>query len=460
VESYEAIQVNELIHGRLVYPGILRLIGESEMFSELERLKSLQYESGEEVRRAQLERLAQLLNYTARTSPIYESLLRSASPITGANSLDVLRTLPMLTKQTLQDELDQLMAVPQPGRTSLKTTGGSTGQPVTVVKDAGATARERAATWLAYGWFGVRPGDRGARFWGSPRAVGKRRMRFALADAAMNRIRFSAFGFTEGELEAYWQRCLRFKPRYFYGYVSMLEAFARFVRESGKDGSTLGLKAVITTSEVLTESQRELIGETFRVPVQNEYGCGEVGPIAYECEAGSMHVMSENVFVELLDESGNPVSPGHEGEIVVTDLHNKALPLLRYRIRDYAFRLDECACARGFPVLGSIRGRAYDTITAPSGRSYHGEFFMYLFEDLRDAGGRFERFKIIQTGSSALDVEIQTRDMQDAALVATVQEQLKRELPDMQIDVRLVNEIELSGSGKHRLVENRIGRGS
>jgi phenylacetate-CoA ligase len=173
-----------------------------------------------------------------------------------------------------------------------------------------------------------------------------------------------------------------------------------------------------------------------------------------------MHVMSENVLVELLDETGDPVSVGDEGEIVVTDLNNRALPLIRYRIRDYATRLDECKCARGFPVLGSIRGRAYDTITVPDGRSYHGEFFMYLFEDLRDAGSRFERFKIIQTGSSALDVEIQTRDMQDAALVATVQEQLKRELPDMQIDVRLVNEIELSGSGKHRLVENRTGRGS
>ena len=273
----------------------------------------------------------------------------------------------------------------------------------------------------------------------------------------MNRIRFSAFGFTEAELEEYWLRCLRFKPKYFYGYVSMLEAFARFVKESGKDGSVLGLKAVITTSEVLTDAQRSLIGESFGVPVQNEYGCGEVGPIAYECEAGSMHIMSENVLVELLGESGDPVAEGEEGEIVVTDLNNVAMPLLRYRIRDFAVRLSECECSRGFPVLGSVRGRAYDTITAPSGRSYHGEFFMYLFEDLRDAGSRFERFRVIQTGSNALEVEIQTRDLQDAALIATVRESLMRELSNMQIDVRLVHEVELSGSGKHRLVENRTG---
>jgi hypothetical protein len=82
---------------------------------------------------------------------------------------------------------------------------------------------------------------------------------------------------------------------------------------------------------------------------------------------------------------------------------------------------------------------------------------MYLFEDLRDAGSRFERFKIIQTSARALEVEIQTLDLQDTTLVTTVHKRLSREFADMQIDVRLVEEIQLSGSGKHRLVENRAG---
>ena len=443
-----------------MYPGILRILGESGMYAELERLEALQSRSSEEVLESQRRRLASILNYAQRLVPDYGELVGSQHRITAENAPQVLRTLPFITKQDLQTRFDSLKAEPQPGRTTSKTTGGSTGQPVTVVKDAGATAQERAASWLAYGWFGIRPGDRGARFWGSPRAIGKRRMRYAFADAAMNRIRFSAFGFNEAELESYWQRCLRFKPRYFYGYVSMLEAFSRFIVESGKDGSRLGLKAVITTSEVLGDPQRELIEGSFEVAVQNEYGCGEVGPIAYECEAGSMHIMSENVLVELLDESGDPVSVGEEGEIVVTDLNNRALPLIRYRIRDYAVHMGECACARGFPVLGSIRGRAYDTITVPDGRSFHGEFFMYLFEDLRDAGRQFERFKIIQTSARALEVEIQTQDLQDAHLVSDVRDRLMNEFADMHIDVKLVREIILSDSGKHRLVENRTGPAS
>jgi phenylacetate-CoA ligase len=141
---------------------------------------------------------------------------------------------------------------------------------------------------------------------------------------------------------------------------------------------------------------------------------------------------------------------------VVTDLNNRALPLLRYRIMDRAIRLGECSCGRGFPVLGSIQGRVYDQVVAPDGRFYHGEFFMYLFEDLRDSGAHFERFRVIQTARDRLEVEIQTPDIADGALVDAVADKLARQLDSMHVEVRLVTEIRLPPSGKLRLVENRV----
>jgi phenylacetate-CoA ligase len=450
--------VNETIQRRLIYPGILHLLGEGQMYAELPRLEAFQYQAPGDVLASQHRRLADMLTYASHHSPLYTDYLKNHSSIAPEDAVDVLSSLPFLTKQDLQTRFEDLKAVPVPGRVTSKTTGGSTGQPVTVIKDRGATARERATTWMAHGWFGIRPGDRGARFWGSPRAVGKRRLRFALADFAMNRLRFSAFGVSEPDLELYWSRCLRFQPRYFYGYVSMLELFARFIADSGKDGRRLGLGAIVTTAEILTAAQRELLGQTFGVPVQNEYGCGEVGPIAYECEAGSMHLMSENVLIELLDEWGEPVGLGEEGEIVVTDLNNRALPLLRYKIRDRAIRLKECSCGRGFPVLGSIRGRVYDQVVAPDGRSYHGEFFMYLFEDLRDAGVQFDRFRILQESPTDLRVEVQTPDTGDCRLADIVSRELGREFSQMQVQVQLVEQFDLPRSGKLRLVENKTLR--
>ena len=80
----------------------------------------------------------------------------------------------------------------------------------------------------------------------------------------------------------------------------MLEAMAAHVVRRGHRRSWPELKAVITTAEVLTVPQRDLLADAFGVPIQNEYGCGEVGPIAYECERGSLHLMTENQIVAFI----------------------------------------------------------------------------------------------------------------------------------------------------------------
>jgi len=448
--------MRDTLHSRLIYPVIMRTIGEHGMYAELDRQKALQYASREEILRSQRRRLGQVLNYAGQHVPRYREVLGEATELATRDPTALLRKVPFLTKEDLQTGLEDLKAIPQPRRTSRKTTGGSTGQPVTVIKDSSATARERAATWMAYGWFGIRVGDRGARFWGSPRALGTRRLRFALADFAMNRVRFSAFGVSEAELEEYWSTCLKFRPRYFYGYVSMLEAFGRFVEDSGRDGTGLGLTSIITTSEILTGAQRDLLERVFAAPVQNEYGCGEVGPIAYQCEAGGMHLMSENVFVEILDEDDRPVGPGEEGEVVVTDLGNRAVPILRYRIRDRAVRVETCTCGRGFPLLGDVRGRVYDQVRGLDGRFYHGEFFMYLFEDLRDGGLKFERFRVVQESPRGLRIEVQAASVASEELAAVVQTKLGSQLPGMDVCVEVVEELQLPASGKLRIVENRV----
>jgi phenylacetate-CoA ligase len=309
-----------------------------------------------------------------------------------------------------------------------------------------------AATWLGYGWFGIAPGDRAARFWGQPAHL-KRRLRFAAADIAMNRIRFSAFAFSEADLDRYWRACLAFRPSYLYGYVSMLEAFARFVVSTGRNGRELGLVSVVTTSEALSEQQRQVIREAFGAPVQNEYGCGEVGPVAYECPQGLLHVMTESVLVEVLQPDGNRAGPGESGEVVVTDLMNRAMPLIRYQLGDYATVGGECSCGRGFPTLSKVWGRAYDFVEGADGRRYHGEFFLYLIEELRERGMEIHQFKVRQTAGDALEVMVVAPN--DPEGVATeVRAGLARRLPGFSVAVIQVDEIARAASGKMQLIEN------
>ena len=189
--------------------------------------------------------------------------------------------------------------------------------------------------WLAYGWFGVRQGDRVARFWGAPFAT-RRRWVTRAADYAMNRIRFSAFAFSDDDLEQYWARCIEFSPDYLHGYVSMLDAFAGFLERRGYDGTKLPLKSIIATSEALTAPQRERLERVFGAPVQIEYGCGEAGPIGYTCERGGFHLMAADLYIELINADGEPARAGEPGEVILTDLNNLAMPLVRYRLGDFA----------------------------------------------------------------------------------------------------------------------------
>ena len=92
--------------------------------------------------------------------------------------------------------------------------------------------------------------------------------------------------------------------------------------------------------------------------------------------------MSPNLFVEVVDSNGDLVDEGEVGDLVITDLNNRAMPLIRYQVKDRARLGSGCACGRGFPVLREVLGRSYDFLSAPSGRRYHGEYLMYYFEGL------------------------------------------------------------------------------
>jgi phenylacetate-CoA ligase len=310
--------------------------------------------------------------------------------------------------------------------------------------------------WLSYGWFGVEMGDRGVRLWGTPYSS-KRRIVTQAADFFMNRIRFSAFEFDDQVLGRYWRELVKFSPDYVHGYVSMLEQMARFGLREGIAPADLQLKSVIATSEVLTEPQRRVIEEAFGAPVQIEYGCGEAGPIAHECPHGSLHLAAANLVVELLRPDGTPAAPGETGEIVLTDLHNKAMPLIRYRIGDFGVLGTECPCGRAFPVLEKVWGRAYDFIEDPAGRRYHGEFFMYVFEDLRSDGIPVGQFQVIQRDPSSVELLITAERPLDDSACDRILSLASRRLPGVEIELEQVEEIPREASGKMRVIK-REGR--
>jgi len=417
----------------------------------MSRYRNNQWMNPEELRSYQLEKLSSLVDYAFKNSKFYRAHYTAAGFTPGnVRSFEAFKTLPPITKSDLMNSLDDMSEGCKKFFRSSKTTGGSTGQPVKLFKNPMALARERCATARAYEWANVGISEPQLRFWGVPHS-GLGKFKAGLTDLAANRKRVSAFDLTSDSLAQYFSEALRFKPGYIYGYVSVIEIFARFVIEQGLPPIS-SLRAVITTSEILTPGSREIISQAFGVPVFNEYGCGEVGSIAHECEQGAMHVMADNLYLEIENDGSG------SGEILVTDFFNYSTPMIRYRLGDYATLSDAaCSCGRSFPVIDSIHGRAYDVLELPSGKKVHPEAVIYVFEGIQSRTNAFSQFQAIQEAKDRILVRVIPNKSWTDEIKAILIRELKRDISaDVAFNVEIVSEIVREKSGKLRLVKSNL----
>ena len=414
----------------------------------LTEFEHTQWASPEALRDLQEKKLNRLVDWASAHVPFYRERIdrgRLPKPL----KLEDLPALPSITKAELRDHQRELLADCHE-RTTVKTTGGSTGQAVTVVKSRTATAQELAAMWRGWRWARINIGDRQARFWGVPRAA-QARLRAKLVDFVSHRRRYSAFNFSEADLKRYTKSLNRFQPDYVYGYVSMLAVYGAHLEKTGS--RRFAPKAVIATSEVLTQPDRAVISKAFGCPVYEEYGCGELGNIAHQCEKGGLHISAENLAVEIISASG-----GEPGEVVVTELNNLAMPLIRYRLNDFATATtDHCPCGRTLPLMRSVFGRAYDLVYNREGRMFQGEFFMYIFEEVKQRALGVDQFQVIQHDFDRFTIRVRAGQGYGEETEAFVRRRIQEGYGAYaNVEFQRVPSIERERSGKLRLI---IGRG-
>lgn len=152
-------------------------------------------------------------------------------------------------------------------------------------------------------------------------------------------------------------------------YPANLDALLTQMRH---EGLTLPrLREVRTISGTVTAALRERCQQVLGVPLTDLYSAQEVGVIALQCpDSGLLHEQSEHVLIEVLDEQGQPCREGEIGQVVVTDLHNFAMPLIRYALRDWAEVGPPCSCGRGLPTLRRVVGRTRNMATSPDGNHF------------------------------------------------------------------------------------------
>lgn len=213
-------------------------------------------------------------------------------------------------------------------------------------------------------------------------------------------------------------------------------------------------KAIITSSETLLEHQRRTIEAVFRCPVADQYGCAEQVVFVSQCEKGTYHVHPEFGVVEFLREDGSEATPGEPARLICTGFTNLAMPLMRYEIGDVGVRSEEdCMCGRSFPIIKQIIGRMDDTLITRDGRRI-GRLDP-VFKGLQSV----KEAQIVQEDYDHLSLLIVPgREFQMRHAQTVVSELQKRMGSQVDVRVKLVDEITRTASGKFRAVISKVNK--
>jgi phenylacetate-CoA ligase len=419
-------------------------------------------EADETVRREQqLDRLNAVWAHASVQVDRYRELVASGSAPARFDSLEQFAAaVPAVTRAELRDQPNRYRAHDVPADT-VRATGGSTGEPLRLAARRREFAGPMADLWAARAWYGVTPASRLFLLWGHAHLFGTgpsgatQRLRRRGADRLLGYERCSAYDLDVATLRDAGARILGHRPDAMVGYSGALDALARVNRDRAADFAALGLRAVIATAEALPRPDSEdVIRTVLGAPVALEYGAAETGVIAHShpARSGGLQVLSRSNLVEVL-----PAALGEEtGEIVVTSLFRRAVPLLRYRLGDTA--RPSGASGKGarsdVGVLWGLRGRGSGPLWIAPGVTVHSEVFAHV---LRDEPGVL-RYQVVldARGTEPLTELHLVAPSADAGLIERVGARLCAANAGLdRVSVRTVDVLATTVAGKSPIVIDR-----
>jgi phenylacetate-CoA ligase len=265
-------------------------------------------------------------------------------------------------------------------------------------------------------------------------------------------VKLNAFAMDEARMEAFAAALERARPAVVQGYVSALDLFAGHLLARAR--RLPAPRVLRSAAETLAPAQRERIEQAFGAPVRDVYGSRESAALAAQCAHGGFHVLAHAKVLEIVDEHGAPQPPGVPGRVLVTDLSNRAMGLIRYENGDVAAwdpSPAPCACGSAYPRLARVHGRTSDFFTLPSGERIHGEWFTHLFYGREDV----LQFQVRQTAPAS--IEVLTRGPADEVALAPLLARLRERVgADVAVAWRRVESIPPSPSGKHRFTVSLV----
>jgi phenylacetate-CoA ligase len=411
--------------------------------------------SPEERREFQDRQLRAILKASSR-SPYYRELYRTLgiNPEDIRNVEDIVR-LPLLDKPTVREQGDALLTAPVPQQHWLHGhTSGTTGSPLGLWYDRETCWQTNAVDQRQKIWAGMTGREwLGVLLGRIVVPLKQRRPPYWRANHVHKQVWFSSFHMSSENLPLYVSEIRRRGLRFLEGYPSTLYILASQVL-SRRD--RLPMQAVLTSSETLHQIQRDTIEKAFECQIFDFYGLAERVAFAGECQShDGLHLAEEFAYIEVVDDEGQVVPDGTPGFLVGTSLHNRAMPMIRYRTSDVtSIRTDPCPCGRTLRRIEPIRTKAEDVVVTPDGRMISPSVLTHPFKPLESV----TKSQIIQEQLDWIRVLVVSGS---AALPEAERSHLLTALRDrlgdgIRVEIEEVDDITPEPSGKFRWVISRV----
>lgn len=394
-------------------------------------------------------RLCETLDDARRAVPFYRTRI-SGRTLNAETAKTILAETPPLTRTELRHHFDDLLRETYSGRLRYVSTGGTTGTPVRVAQDDGFGRIEgMLVNHRMFASIGRTLGTPMLLIAGSPIDAARwATVAVRLKNAVFRTAVFPSFQLDERGLERLARLIRSGRFPFVAGYASAFDILTKWCT---RRRLPLRIQRIIAGAELVTMPQRQAWSECFGAEVFEIYGSREMGSIAGETpEHVGMLVNADLYFVEVLDGSGRSLPDGEAGLITVTTLAERAMPLIRYQLGD----IGTISGLPGRRYLRITHGRVLDVIKTPAGKWLPGEFFPHLFKEVSE---QVLQFQVTQVGRDQLIIRVVptprwnsvTKDYILRKVIECVGE-------EMSVDVRLVDAIPASPSGKFRPTINMV----
>ncbi len=407
-------------------------------------LERTQWLKRKELIHLQRRRLQALLKFAYENVPYYHKLFKSKNlRPSDIKTVEDLRKIPILKKEDIRKNPREFISTSLLHNWMIPCyTRGTTARPLKFFRTKEDFSWCLASRLRAYGWGQYKFGDRIGLVWALESSELKSPYSRLKRIVGNKTLLLNAYDLSEDSIRSSANNIKKHKPHFISGYSSCIYMLAKYIETKGL--FSVKLKGIFTTAETLLPSQRGTIEKVFECKVYDQYGSHEISSIASECSKQvGYHIHSENVLVEIVKDGEYAVS-GEIGAILVTSLHNLAMPFIRYDIGDTAIRTDEsCPCGRGLPMIKSLEGRTYEYFRTSDGSLVGLKDLDIFFEDLP-----VNMFQILQRSPDEILIKIVKEDNYSEKDTEFIINNIAWDSRKTKINVEIVDNIPSTKSGK------------